>query len=91
MPAELEALFAQAGFSAECIDGVTGGLEQLGAGLAALFEFEEYAAELEAFLSALSGADPAEAPLIIEDFLTGVRPRGGRRRVRPRTSSAASS
>ena len=77
VPAELEALFEQAGFSAECIDGVTAGLERFGAGLAALFEFEEYAAELEAFLTALSGADPAEAPLIIEDFLTGFVPAEG--------------
>jgi hypothetical protein len=77
VPAELEALFAQAGFSAECIDGVTGGLEQLGAGLAALFEFEEYAAELEGFLTALSEAGPAGAPAIVEDFLTGFVPAEG--------------
>ena len=77
VPEELEALFAQAGFSAECVDGVTAGLEQFGAGLAALFEFEEYAAELEAFLTALSEADPAELPLIIEDVLTGFVPAEG--------------
>ncbi|MBJ7451636.1 MAG: hypothetical protein JHC71_06065 [Blastococcus sp.] len=77
VPDELKALFAQAGFSAECVDGVTAGLEQFGAGLAALFEFEEYAAELEAFLTALSEADPAEVPLIIEDVLTGFVPAEG--------------
>jgi hypothetical protein len=74
VPAELEALFAQAGFSAECIDGVTAGLEQFGAGLAALFEFEEYAAELEAFLTSLAEADPAEAPMLVEELLTGFVP-----------------
>ena len=77
VPAELEALFAQAGFSAECVDGVSAGLEQFGAGLAALVEFEEYAAELEAFLTALGEADPAELPLIVEDLLTGFVPADG--------------
>jgi hypothetical protein len=56
---------------------VTAGLEQFGAGLAALFEFEEYAAELEAFLTALSEADPAQVPLIVEDLLTGFVPAEG--------------
>jgi hypothetical protein len=77
VPAELEALFAQAGFSAECIEGVSAGLEQFGAGLAALFEFEEYADELEAFLTSLAEADPEEAPLIVEELLTGFVPMEG--------------
>ncbi|SDF61935.1 hypothetical protein SAMN05660662_2770 [Blastococcus aurantiacus] len=77
VPAELQALFAQAGFSAECIEGVSAGLEQFGAGLAALLEFEEYAAELEAFLVELSEADPTALPTLIEDLLTGFTPGEG--------------
>jgi hypothetical protein len=77
VPAELKALFAQAGFSAECVDGVTAGLEQFGAGLAALLDVEAYAAELEAFLTALSEADPATLPLLVEDLLTGFVPAEG--------------
>ncbi len=74
VPAELQALFAQAGFSEECIEGVSAGLEQFGAGLAALLDVEEYAAELEAFLAELSEADPAALPVLVEDLLTGFVP-----------------
>ncbi|MDT0277494.1 hypothetical protein [Blastococcus goldschmidtiae] len=77
VPAELQALFAQAGFSEECIEGVSAGLEQFGAGLAALLDLEEYAAELEAFLTELSEADPAALPVLIEDLLTGFVPSEG--------------
>lgn len=77
VPAELQALLAQAGFTTECIEGVSAGLEQFGAGLAALLDFEEYAAELEALVAELGAADPTALPVLVEDLLTGFVPGEG--------------
>lgn len=72
VPDELKDAFRQAGFSEACVEGVSGGVEQLGAGLAGLADFEAFAAELQAQLAALGELDPASLPGALEDLLTGL-------------------
>ncbi|TKJ20510.1 hypothetical protein [Blastococcus sp. CCUG 61487] len=73
VPQELKDAFEQAGFSEECVDGVSAGLAQLGAGLAGLGDFEAFAAGLQAQLEALGEiSDPTALPGAIESLLGGL-------------------
>lgn len=78
IPDELKAAFAQAGFSEDCVEGVSGGFEQLVGGLAQLADFEAFAADLQAALEELAAEqDPTVLPGLLEDLLGDFVPTDG--------------